>query len=71
VHEVARAVVVRAQRGNDGFELTGSKDIIQTGETLFSDSWNWHARLFVRVLLEKAKTLILPGTLPASAAAPK
>jgi hypothetical protein len=24
---------------------------------LFSDSWNWHARLFVRVLVEKAKNL--------------
>jgi len=41
--------------GAVGFELNGSKDIVQTGATLFSDSWNWHARLFVRVLLEKAK----------------
>jgi len=57
--------------GAVGFELNRSKDIVQTGATLFSDSWNWHARLFVRVLLEKAKTLILPGALPASAAAPK
>jgi hypothetical protein len=50
--------------GAVGFELNGSKDIVQTGATLFSDSWNWHARLFVRVLLEKAKTLILPELFP-------